>query len=116
MPAGLKAVPANNEHFRQAEKETAQALPEAISQDWKGVSEIWTPPYKTPAPLEPRQAERRTFGLKRRTFRVTFASLVLILALVVGVGSGLGVKRSRKAGTCDSGTHPRWENADVSDP
>jgi len=105
MPAGLEVVPTNDKHFHQAEKETAQALPEAISQDGKEVVEFWAPPYETLAAPEAPHAERRRCGLKPRYFWAMSASLVLALALVVGLASGLGLKRSRKHSTCDSCTY-----------
>jgi len=105
MPAGLEVVPTNDKHFHQAEKETVQALPEAISQDGKEVSEFWAPPYETLASSETPQTERRTCGLKPRYFWAMIASLMLALALVVGLASGLGVRRSQKASTCDSCMH-----------
>jgi hypothetical protein len=107
MPAGLEVVPTNDKHFHQAEKETVQTLPEAISQDGKEVLEnTWAPPHKTIALSEAPLAERRRCGLKPRYFWAVITSSILALALVVGLASGLGVKRSRKASTCDSCMHP----------
>lgn len=105
MPAGLEVVPINDKHFHQAEKETVQALPEAISQDGKQVSETWAPPYETLALPETPQAERRKCGLKPRYFWAMIAFMVLALALIVGLASGLGVRRSQKSSTCDSCMH-----------
>lgn len=108
MPAGLEVVPANDKHFQQAEKETVQAAPEAISQDGKEVASISAPPYETLMPLEDRRAERRTCGLKSRLFWALIATLVVALALVVGLAGGLGVRRSRRSPSCDSCMTPHW--------
>lgn len=115
MPAGLEVVPTDDKHFHQAEKETVQALPEAISQDGKEVTEHWAPPYETLAPSEAPPAERRRCGLKPRYFWAMITSLVLVLALVVGLASGLGVKRSRKTSNCDSCMHHGWAIVGMSD-
>lgn len=105
IPAGLEAVTTHHTHFQQAEKETAQALPEAISQDGKEAMSIVAPPHNDIAfPGAPR-AERRACGLKRRIFWSMCASLVLALALIVGLASGLGVSRSRGSSNCDSCMH-----------
>ncbi|KAM0708981.1 hypothetical protein Q7P35_003017 [Cladosporium inversicolor] len=101
MPAGLEVVPRHHTHFQQAEKEIVQELPEAISQDGKEVLGILAPPHKILAPSETRQAERRRCGLKPRYFYATMASLVVVLALIVGLGSGLGTRRSRVSSNCD---------------
>lgn len=108
IPAGLEVVPSNDKHFYQAEKETVQVLPEAISQDGKEVSEIWAPPHEALALPEAPRAERRRCGLAPRYFWAVTASLVLALALAVGLASGLGVRRSRKPSTCDSCMHHAW--------
>lgn len=115
MPAGLEVVPTNDKHFHQAEKETVQALPEAISQDGKEVSEIWAPQCETRTLSEAPHTERVRCGLKPRHFWAMIASLVLALALVVGLASGLGVKRSRKPSTCDSCKHHGWTVLYISD-
>lgn len=107
MPAGLEVVTTHHTQFQQAEKETVQVLPEAISQDGKEVSSTLAPPYKGPVSSESRQAERRRCGLKPRHFWTIAASLVIILAVVVGLGSGLGTRRSRKSSDCDPCMHPR---------
>lgn len=116
MPAGLEVVPTHDKQSHQAEKETAQALPEAISQDGKEVSEVWAPTYETLDLPQTPQAEHRKCGLKPRYFWATIASLVLALALIVGLSSGLGVRRSRKASTCDSCMHHECVVLDMSDP
>lgn len=115
MPAGLEVVPRHHTHFQQAEKEIVQELPEAISQDGKEVLGILAPPHKILAPSETRQAERRRCGLKPRYFYATMASLVVVLALIVGLGSGLGTRRSRVSSNCDPCMHPQWETVGISD-
>ena len=115
MPAGLEVVPTNDKHFHQAKKETVQALPEAISQDGKEVSSIWAPPYKAPVSSETRQAKRRRCGLKPRYFWTIAASLVIILAVVVGLASGLGTRRSRKSSDCDPCMYPWLAIVGISD-
>lgn len=115
MPAGLEVVPTKDEQFHQAEKETVQALPEAISQDGKEVSGIWAPRCETRTLSEAPHAERVRCGLRPRHFWAMITSLVLALALVVGLASGLGVKRSKKPSTCDSCKHYGWAVLDISD-
>ena len=115
MPAGLEVVPTNDKHFHQAEKETVQVLPEAISQDEKEVTETYAPPYETLAPPEAPDAGRRRCDLKPRYFWSMIASLVLALGLIVGLASGLGVRRSRKSSTCDSCMHHVWAFLGISD-
>jgi len=107
IPAGLEVVPTNDKQSHQAEKETVQPLPEAISQDGKEVSYMSAPPYEAVAPVEARHADRRTCGLKPRYLWAIIASLVLALALAVGLGSGLGTRESRESSTCDPCMHPR---------
>ena len=115
MPAGLEVVTAHHTPFQKAEKETVQELPEAISQDGKEVSSIWAPPYKAPVSSETRQAERRRCGLKPRYFWTIAASLVIILAVVVGLASGLGTRRSRKSSDCDPCMYPWLAIVGISD-
>jgi hypothetical protein len=115
MSAGPEVVPTDDKHFHQAEKETVQALPEAISKDEKEVSEAWAPPYETLALSEARHAEHRKCGLKPRYFWAVTAFLVLALALIVGLASGLGVRRSRKPSNCDSCMHPQRAGFSISD-
>lgn len=86
-------VTTNHTHFQQAQKETVQVLPQAISQDGKEKTSMLAPPHSNNALSEATRAERRICGLRRRIFWVTFASLVLALAPTVGLASGLGVKR-----------------------
>lgn len=115
MPAGLEVVTTHHTQFQQAEKETVQVLPEAISQDGKEVSSILAPPHKTLTPSEHGQAERRRCGLKPRYFWATVTSLVVMLALIIGLGSGLGTRRSRKSSGCDPCMHTRWAIVGISD-
>lgn len=115
IPAGLEVVPTSDKHSHQAEKETVQSVPEAISQDGKEVSSISAPPHKTWVPSETRQAERRRCGLKLRHFWVAVTSLVVVLALIVGLGSGLGTRRSRMSSVCDPCMQPRWATVGISD-
>jgi hypothetical protein len=108
IPAGLEVVPADGKQFEQVEKEAVQAEPEAIPRDGKEEPEISAPPYEAFASSERPHAERRRCGLKPGFFWATIAFLVLALALIVGLGSGLGARRSRKSSTCDSCMYPRW--------
>lgn len=108
MPAGLEVVPTNDKHFQQAEKETVQAAPEVISQDGKEVSSISAPTYNTLPPLQARPAERRSCGLKPRFFWAVVAAFVVVLALIAGLGGGLGARRSRRSPNCDSCMTLHW--------
>ena len=106
IPAGLEVVPTSDKHSHQAEKETVQSVPEAISQNGKEVSYMSVPPYETLALSEARRPDRRICGLKTRYLWAIVVSLVPALALTVGLGAGLGTRKSRKSQTCDSCMHP----------
>lgn len=101
ISAGLEVVPSSDKHVQHTEKETVQALPEAISQDGKEVSDIWTAPQESVASPPDDQAERRTCGLKPRVFWAVTTSTIIALALVVGLAAGLGLKKSRTSSSCD---------------
>jgi hypothetical protein len=105
IPAGLDVVPTNDKHSHQAEKETVQSVPEAISQDEKEVSYMSAPPYEALALSEARRPHRRTCGLKSRYLWAVIVSLVLALALTVGPGAGLGIRKARKSQTCNPCMH-----------
>jgi hypothetical protein len=95
MPASLEVVPTNDKQTQHAEKETVSDLPEAISQAEKEVSDTWA--YGVPTPSQDRPPKRRICGLKRKLFWIIVVAgpLVLALALIVGLGAGLGLRKPR---------------------
>lgn len=101
IPAGLEVVPSSDKHIQQAEKETAQTLPEAISQDGKEVSDIWPAPHESVVPPPDRQVERRLCGLKPKLFWAVTTASIIALALIVGLAAGLGLRKSRTSSSCD---------------
>lgn len=104
IPAGLEVVPTNDKQIQHSEKEAVQAEPEAISQADKEVSNVWATSH---GPFVPPQEQgiaiRRICGLRRRFFWGFVATLVVALAVIVGLGGGLGVRKSRAEASCDSG-------------
>lgn len=104
IPAGLEVVPTNDKQTQQSEKEAVQAEPEAICQADKEVSNVWATAHGPfAAPQEQGITTRRICGLRRRFFWTFIATLVVALALIVGLGGGLGARRSRAEASCDSG-------------
>jgi hypothetical protein len=113
IPAGLEVVPTNDKQTQEPEKETVSDLPEAISQAEKEVSDTWA--YAVPIPSQDRPPKRRICGLKRKFFWIIVVAgpLVLGLALIVGLGAGLGLRKPRKSASCDSCMFPCSEVADM---
>lgn len=105
ISAGLEVVPPSDKQTQQSEKETVQPLPEAISHADKEVYHNWATGHGhvvAAQDAEERITKRRICGLSRRFFWIFIATLVVALALIVGLGGGLGARRSRTAASCDS--------------
>lgn len=94
LPAGLEVVPSSEKHVHEGEKEKAQALPEAISQEGKEVSATWTEQPAAVAPLPDQSGQRRMCGLKPRFFWTIVASSIIAVALIIGLAVGLVLRKS----------------------
>lgn len=106
IPAGLEVVTESDKHLHQGEKETAQALPEAISQDGKEVSDVWAERPAAVTPVSNHPVERRMCDLKPRSFWAIVASSFIIVALVIGLAAGLALRKSRTSSSCDPCMNP----------